>query len=226
MVAHLVPMISHRLFAEFAKPEVWIQWIERGIRVIVILTLAWLLTRVINRMLIQLRNYTIRVMDRRHEGSTIEMEKRAATLISVLRKVSSIVVWLIALIMALTEMNFRIEPLLAGLGVAGLALGLGAQSLIKDWLGGLLLLLEDQLRIGDSVIINGIAGSVEEINLRTTQLRSENGAVNFIPNGSISTLSNLTRDYSYFVFEVTIAHGGDSDRALEILSASRRRVAA
>jgi small-conductance mechanosensitive channel len=168
----------------------------------------------------QLRVYTFRVMDRRHDGSTIEMEKRAATLISVLRKVSSIVVWLIALVMALTELNFRIEPLLAGLGVAGLALGLGAQSLIKDWLGGLLLLLEDQLRIGDSVIINGISGGVEEINLRTTQLRGENGAVHVIANGSITTLSNLTRDYSYYVFETTISHGSDSDRALQIVGAT------
>ncbi len=118
--------------------------------------------------------------------------------------------------MALTELTFHIEPLLAGLGVAGLALGLGAQTLIKDWLGGLFLLLEDQLRIGDSVTINGISGGVEEINLRTTLLRGENGAVHIIANGSITSLSNFTRDYSYYVFEITLAHGSDVDRALEI----------
>ncbi len=209
--------ISRSLSAEFGRPEVWIQWAERAVRVVVILALAWLFTRIARRLLARLRNYTIRVMDRRHEGSTIEMEKRATTLISVLSKLSSMVVWLVALVMALTELNFHIEPLLAGLGVAGLALGLGAQTLIKDWLGGLFLLLEDQLRIGDSVIINGISGGVEEINLRTTQLRGENGAVHIIANGSITTLSNLTREYSYYVFETTIAHGADSDRALSIL---------
>ena len=174
----------------------WLQWSARGIRVIVILALAWLFSRIARRLLGRLRTYTIFVIDRRHEGSTIEMEKRATTLISVLSKMSTLLVWLIALVMALTETGFRVEPLLAGLGVAGLALGLGAQTLIKDWLGGLFLLLEDQLRIGDSVIINGIGGGVEEINLRTTLLRGENGAVHVIANGSISTLSNLTRDYS------------------------------
>jgi small-conductance mechanosensitive channel len=209
--------ISRSLIAEFGRPEVWILWAERGVRVIVILALAWLFSRIARRMLARLRNYTFLVMDRRHEGSTIEMEKRAATLISVLSKVSSMLIWLIALVMGLTELNFHIEPLLAGLGVAGLAFGLGAQTLIKDWLGGLFLLLEDQLRIGDSVIINGISGGVEEINLRTTQLRGENGALHIISNGSITTLSNLTREYSYYVFEATIAHGADSDRVLSIL---------
>jgi moderate conductance mechanosensitive channel len=206
-----------RLLAEFGRPELWMEWAERGIRVLVILALAWMFTRLARRMLAELRNYTLRVIDRRHEGSTIEMEKRATTLISVMSKVSGLVVWLIALVMSLSEMNFRIEPLIAGLGVVGIAVGLGAQTLIKDWLGGLFILLEDQLRIGDGVIINGISGSVEEINLRTTLLRGENGAVHVIANGSITTLSNLTREYSYYVFETTLAHGADTDRALTII---------
>ena len=210
---------ANGFLAQFSRPEVWAQWSERGIRVIVILALAWLFTRVARRMLGQLRNYTIRLMNRRREGSTIEMEKRAATIISVLGKLSSMVIWMVALVMALTELTFNIEPLLAGLGVAGLAIGLGAQTLIKDWLGGLFILLEDQLRIGDGVIINGISGSVEEINLRTTLLRGENGAVHVIANGSISTLSNLTREYSYYVFETTIAHGADADRAMSVIEA-------
>jgi small conductance mechanosensitive channel len=104
------------------------------------------------------------------------------------------------------------------LGIAGIAVGLGAQSLIKDWLGGFFLLLEDHIRIGDSVIINGMSGLVEEINLRTTMLRGENGAVHVIANGSINTLSNLTREYSYYIFETTLAHGSDADRALAIIA--------
>jgi small-conductance mechanosensitive channel len=210
--------ISRDIAAEFGKPQMWIAWAERGLRVIVILALAWLFSRIARKLLERLRTYTIRVMDRRHEGSTIEMEKRATTIISVLSKLSSMLVWLIALVMALTETGFRVEPLLAGLGVAGIALGLGAQTVIKDWLGGLFLLLEDQLRIGDGVIINGIGGGVEEINLRTTVLRGENGAVHVIANGSITTLSNLTRDYSFYVFEATLAHRSDADRALAIVA--------
>ncbi|HUA82983.1 MAG TPA: mechanosensitive ion channel family protein [Bryobacteraceae bacterium] len=206
------------MFAQFFRPDLLLEWAERGVRVLVILVLAWVFTRVTRRLLSEFRTYTLRVIDRRHDGaSTQETEKRATTLISVLSKVSSLLIWLIALVMALSEMNFQIEPLLAGLGVAGIAVGFGAQTLIKDWLGGLFILLEDQLRIGDGVVINGISGSVEEINLRTTILRGENGAVHVIANGSINTLSNLTREYSYYIFETTLAHNADADKALSIL---------
>ena len=99
-------------------------------------------------------------------------------------------------------------------------MGFGAQTVIKDWLGGIFLLLEDQARIGDAVTINGISGTVEEINLRTTVLRGENGSVYVIANGSITTLANATRDYSYFVFETLLAHGSDADRALAIVEAT------
>ncbi|MGD1095314.1 MAG: mechanosensitive ion channel family protein [Bryobacteraceae bacterium] len=197
--------------------DIWMPWALRALRVGVILIGAWLLTRIAYKLLARLQGYTIRMMNRRGDGSTIEMEKRATTLIAVLSKLCSLVIWMVAAAMALTELTFHIEPLLAGLGVAGLALGLGAQTLIKDWLGGLFLLLEDQLRIGDSVSINGISGGVEEINLRTVLLRGENGAVHVIANGSITALSNFTRDYSYYVFETTLAHGADADQALTIV---------
>src|SRR5258708_7116994 len=118
--------ISRDVAAEFSRAQVWLAWAERGVRIIVILALAWIFSRVARRLLGRLRNYTIRVMDRRHEGSTIEMEKRATTIISVLSKLATMLVWLIALVMALTEADFHIEPLIAGLGVAGLTLGLGA----------------------------------------------------------------------------------------------------
>src|ERR1700759_2650133 len=121
-----------KLGGELARPEKWIAWAGQGLHVLVILGLAWLCTRIVRRMLKQLRIYTIRVMERRHEGSTLEVEKRAATLISVLGKFSSMLIWIVAVVMALNEMNFHIEPLLASLGVAALAFGLGAQTLIKD----------------------------------------------------------------------------------------------
>jgi small conductance mechanosensitive channel len=164
------------------------------------------------------------MMDRRGSATNLDMEKRAATIISVLGKLVSAAIWMVAAVMALTELTFNIQPLLAGLGVAGLALGLGAQSLIKDWLGGLFMLLEDQVRIGDGVSINGVSGAVEEINLRTTVLRLENGAVHIIPNGGITQLTNFTREYAYYVFESTLAHGADVDKALEILRESGAEV--
>jgi moderate conductance mechanosensitive channel len=209
--------ISADFAKSLARAELWVPWVLRALRVLVILAGAWLLTRLARRLLGRLRTYTIRLMDRRGEASALELEKRATTIISVLSKLASMVIWIVALVMALNELAFNIQPLLAGLGVAGLAVGLGAQALIKDWLGGLLVLLEDQIRIGDSVVINGISGTVEEINLRTTVLRGENGAVHIIANGLITTLSNMTREYAYYVFEATLAHRSDVDRALSIV---------
>lgn len=210
--------MSREVALELLRVERWIPWIFRGVRVLLILAGAWLLTYVARRLLQRLRTYAMRTMSRRGASSESEMEKRAATIMAVLAKLAAFVIWMIAVVMALNELTFNIQPLLAGLGVAGLALGLGAQTLIKDWLGGLLVLLEDQIRIGDAVTINGISGVVEEINLRTTVLRGENGAINIIANGLITTLSNMTREYAYYVFETTLAHGANVDRTLAILN--------
>ncbi len=210
--------IAREAARELTRIERWIPWAERGARVLVIFAGAWLLTRLSRKMLSRLRVYAIQAMARRGETPETEVKKRAATIVSTLSKLASIVIWLVALVMALNEMTFNIQPVLAGLGVAGLAVGLGAQTLIKDWLGGLLILIEDQIRIGDAVVINGINGTVEEINLRTTVLRGESGAVHVISNGLINTLSNTTREYAYYLFSATIAYGSDVDRALKTIA--------
>jgi small conductance mechanosensitive channel len=209
---------SEKVIEEVMKPETWRRWGEQAGLAALALGIAWLLTRLVKWTMLQLRRNAIRIMDRRGEGATLELEKRARTITSALGKTINTVIWTVAFVMALRQLNVHVEPLLAGLGIAGIAVGLGAQTLIKDWLGGFFLLLEDQIRIGDSVVINGISGLVEEINLRTTMLRGENGAVHVIANGSINTLSNLTREYSYYVFETTLAHGSDADRALAIIA--------
>ena len=217
--------ISQDALADLRRAEVWMPWVSRGLKVIVILGTAWLVTRITGRAFSQLRIYATGVIARRGDSNRVEVEKRAATIASAMRKIVSTLVWIIAAVMALTELNFHVEPLLAGLGVAGLAAGLGAQTLIKDWLGGLFLLIEDQIRIGDSVTINGISGAVSEINLRTTVLRGESGAVHIISNGSITALANLTRDYSYYIFETTIAHRADAIKALDILEQAAGEIA-
>lgn len=210
--------ISRDVTRELTRVEHWLPWAEKSVRVLIIFAGAWLLTYIARRMLSGLRAYAIHAMDRRGETHELEVEKRATTIVSTLSKLASVLIWLVALAMALHELNFNIQPILAGLGVAGLAVGLGAQALIKDWLGGLLILLEDQIRIGDAVIINGISGTVEEINLRTTVLRGDNGAVHVISNGLINTLSNTTREYAYYLFQATIVYGSDVDRALQIIA--------
>ncbi len=221
----MVMQISRDMARELVRAESWIPWIFRGVRVVLILGGAWLLTFIARRLLRRLRGYAMRTMKSHGHAPEIELEKRAATIMAVLAKLASFAIWMVALVMALNELTFNIQPLLAGIGVAGLALGLGAQTLIKDWLGGLLVLLEDQIRIGDAVTINGISGVVEEINLRTTVLRSENGAVHIIANGLINTLSNMTREYAYYVFEATLAHGANVDRALQIMSVTGAELA-
>jgi small conductance mechanosensitive channel len=203
--------------SQLGRAEFWIPWAIRGARFLTILAAGWLLSHLAKRFLHRVRLHTVRSMDRRGDHSDIELERRAATVVSVLFTVIRWGIWVLAWGMALYELNFRVEPLLEGLGIAGIALGLGAQSLIRDWLAGFFLLIEDQLRIGDLVVINGIVGLVEEINLRTTQLRAENGAVHMVPNGSITTLSNQSREHSYFVFETTVAHRADAQKALELL---------
>ncbi len=216
---------TERALAEFSKPENWMRWAENLLHVAIIFGLAWLLSRIVRRSLQKLRWHIARGMDKHGVGATVEMDNRAVTLIAVISKVASSVIWIVALVMALSQLGEHVEPLVAGLGIVGIAVGFGAQTLIKDWLGGLFILLEDQLRIGDSVTINGIGGSVEEINLRTTVLRGETGAVHTIANGSIATLSNMTRDYAFYVFEATVAHGADLDRAIAIVTEEGAKIA-
>lgn len=217
--------ISPSVLLNLRRAEVWVPWAVTAVRVLLIAVVAWILTGIVGRLLDHMRVYAIEIMARRREGADPELAKRAATIVAVLRKMAASAIWIIALVMALRELQYDIEPLLAGLGIAGLALGLGAQTLIKDWLGGLFLLIEDQIRIGDSVAINGVSGVVQEINLRTTVLRAESGAVHVIPNGSITALANLTREYSFYIFETTLAHRADAGKALEILEETGAAIA-
>ncbi|HEV8147298.1 MAG TPA: mechanosensitive ion channel family protein [Bryobacteraceae bacterium] len=217
--------ISRSALTELSRIETWLPWAFRGLRVILIFAGAWILAGITRRLLKRMRPHLLRMMTRHGKSTAFEQENRVQTILAMFRKLAGILIWLSALVMALNELTFNIGPLVAGLGVAGLAFGLGAQSLIKDLLGGLFMLLEDQIRIGDSVTINGTSGSVEEINLRTTVLRSENGTVHIIPNGSVNMLSNATRDYSYYVFETTLAHRADADRALQILRETAEELA-
>ena len=188
-----------------------------ALRIAFILIFAYICTRALSRVLLGLRNYSVRMMLRAGGGSEFEVEKRAATIGSLARKSLFGLIWAVALLMVLKEMNFDVRPLLAGAGVAGVAVGFGAQSIIKDVLGGLFLMMENQIRINDVVVINGKGGLVEEINLRTTVLRAEDGAVHVFPNGSIQTLANLTREYSYYVFSISVAYTEDTDHVIAVL---------
>jgi moderate conductance mechanosensitive channel len=188
-----------------------------ALRIGFILVFAYICTRALSRVLLSLRNYTVRMMLKAGGGTEFEVENRAATIGSLTRKTLFVLIWAIAWLMVLKEMNFDVRPLLAGAGVAGVAVGFGAQSIIKDVLGGLFLMMENQIRINDVAVINGKGGLVEEINLRTTVLRAEDGAVHIFPNSSIQSLANLTREYSYYVFSISVAYKEDTGHVTAVL---------
>jgi len=188
-----------------------------ALRIGFILVFAYICTRALSRVLLSLRNYTVRMMLKAGGGTEFEVENRAATIGSLTRKTLFVLIWAIAWLMVLKEMNFDVRPLLAGAGVAGVAVGFGAQSIIKDVLGGLFLMMENQIRINDVAVINGKGGLVEEINLRTTVLRAEDGAVHIFPNSSIQSLANLTREYSYYVFSISVAYKEDTGHVIDVL---------
>jgi small conductance mechanosensitive channel len=212
-------------------PNIWnvltadryFSWLVAAIHILIVIAGGFVLTLLVQRLLRGIRNYAISLMVRRGDTINIELEKRANTIVKVIRQPLILLIWVAVIITILEELNVRIEPVLAGaglgLGAVGVAIGLGAQTLIKDILGGLFLLMENQIRVNDVAVINGTGGLVEEINLRTTVLRGENGAVHVFSNGSIQSLSNLTREFAFYVFEIPLAFGADPEPVLETMRA-------
>ena len=190
--------------------------ISHAVHAVIILVAAFIAATILKKSIPGIR---VRIIDRmkKHGRADLEMEKRAATLSGILQKVVVIVIWLLAIVMALKESGFDIGPILAGAGVLGLAVGFGAQHLVADLFAGLFILLENQVRVNDVAIINGTGGLVEQINLRTIVLRGQDGTVHVFPNGTITTLSNMTHEYSYYVFNLGVAYKEDTDRVIEVL---------
>lgn len=203
------------------------QWFEpdflagiagRLVRVILILIAAMILRRIIAGLLPKLRQWALKSMkEDADDGFNSETEKRAATLTGIAKGSLLTAVWALAIVMSLRELGFDITPILAGAGVAGLAIGFGAQNLVRDVMTGLVMLIENQVRVGDVANISGIGGAVEQINLRTTVLRDLAGTLHIIPNGQISTVSNLTREFSYYVFDTGVAYKENTDRVVAVL---------
>lgn len=190
--------------------------LQHAIRIGVLLLAACVATRVINRVVPRIG---VRLVERvtRDTGPDPELEKRAATMGGIFRRTAKAVIWVMAIVMVLREAGFDIGPILAGAGIVGLAVGFGAQNLVRDVISGVFLLIENQVRVNDVAVINGTGGLVEELNLRTTVLRGLDGTVHIFPNGAIESLSNMTHGFSYYIFDVGVAYKEDTDRVVAVL---------
>ena len=146
-----------------------------------------------------------------------EIQKRTQTLGSIVRYALVITILIVGAMIVLKEIGIEIGPLLAAAGIVGLAVGFGAQSLVKDVITGFFILLEDQVRVGDVVQISGKIGIVEKMNLRTTMLRDLAGNAHYVPNGAIDTVTNMTKEYSRYVFEVGVAYREDVDEVMAVM---------
>lgn len=152
-------------------------------------------------------------------------KKREDTLITVFEGTTKVIIWLIALFMIVAELGVNIGPLLAGAGVAGLAIGFGAQYIIRDFLSGLFIILENQYRVGDIVCIETTCGLVEDINLRMTVLRDIDGGVHHIPNGEIKKASNLSKGFARVNLNIGIAYNSDLEKAIQVVNQVGQEIA-
>ena len=151
------------------------------------------------------------------ELSAVELKKRMDTLDDLGARVIQAFIVAIAALMILGKLGLDIGPAVAGFGVIGIAVGFGAQTLVRDYLNGALILVENQFSIGDVVRLAGVAGTVEDFNLRRTTVRDLDGVVHTIPNGEIKVASNLTRTWARINQDITVAYGTDIDRAIEVV---------
>jgi moderate conductance mechanosensitive channel len=150
----------------------------------------------------------------RHTASDLEWQRRATTLGGILTSLVTAAVGFVVVLMLLRELSIDVVPILTGAGIAGLAIGFGAQNLVRDVISGFFLILEDQVRIGDIARINGVQGMVEQINLRTIVLRDGEGAVQVFPNGTITALANLSKQFAFAIVEVKVAYSENIDRVM------------
>jgi small conductance mechanosensitive channel len=187
--------------------------IESGLRVVFIVGLAAVLARIIA---ITTKRLQQALIDSQTPPSA-EQQKRAATVGTLVQNVARAFIFTAAVVMILDTLNIDTKPLLASAGIVGLGLGFGAQTLVKDVISGFFLIVDNYVRVGDTAEINGISGLVEAINLRTIVLRDYRGAVHVVPSGSVTTLTNLTKDYSYAVLDVTVTYAANTDEVAALL---------
>ena len=183
----------------------------RPLKIVLIVIVAAIAARIASRAV---RHAVVSFRTRtRLSGSAVRADQRAATLGDVIAGAVRTAIWAVALLVVLDELGINLAPLLAGAGIAGIAVGFGAQALVRDVISGLFVLLEDQYGVGDVVTIGESTGTVEDVTLRMTRLRGVDGTVWFVPNGDVRRVGNSSMEWSRALIDVVVGHGTDLDRA-------------
>lgn len=201
-------------WSEVVDVEAVVRWLtSSGLRVLLILVGAL----VVVRLATYITRRVEKAFDDNDPSTMNEREKQAATLGKVIRNIVRILVWGVAVMMVMRELGIDIGPILAGVGIMGLAVGFGAQSLVKDFLSGMFILIENQYNVGDVVHLAGVSGLVEQITLRATTMRDYEGNVHIVPNGTIDVVTNKTRQWSRFVLDIGVAYKENVDEVMGVL---------
>lgn len=193
----------------------WIDWLNgqagTALRIALILTLTVIVIELINRFVPKLREAIASRCD------CAEESQRVRTLSRAVRYTLTVVVSVVGVLLVLGEIGISLAPILGAAGVVGIAIGFGAQSLVKDYFAGFFLLLENQIRLGDVVEVAGKAGVVEEVTLRYLRLRDYSGNVHFVPNGNVTVVTNMSFGFAYAVADIGVAYGEDLDRVIAVI---------
>ncbi len=184
---------------------------------IVLIIIIFMAFRFLGFSLKRLKKTLVHRADKNSDVDTGEAKKRINTLVSIVHGTLKIVLWAIFFMIALKKFGVDIAPILASAGIIGLAVGFGAQELVRDFISGFFILLENQIRTGDVSIINGTGGLVEKIELRTITLRDFSGVVHVFQNGKINSLSNMTKEWSAMVFDIGVAYKEDVETVMAIM---------
>lgn len=205
---------SEKIFSRLL--ELGLDFFQASLRILLIVVAAYVGARILRVALNRLETILVRATAHTDvvPGAAA---KRIRTLMNVIWTIVAGLIWFVATLTTLGQIGVNVGPILAGAGVVGLAVGFGAQNLVKDLVSGFFLILENQVRVGDVAIINGTGGLVEAITFRTIVLRDDGAVVHVFPNGSINTLANMTKDWSAYVIDMGVAYQEDTDRVVEVM---------
>lgn len=195
-----------------------LEWALKAVpKVIVVLLLGVVLLKLLNLAMGRLAARALAHGQEESPAQAIEHKKRVETLLGIAKRLLQVSVWGLAIVLVLMQVGVDVAPVIAGAGVLGIAVGFGAQELVRDVVTGFFQLLENHVRQGDVAVINGTGGVVETIGLRTIVLRDLAGVVHVFQNGKIQTLANMTKSWSAMVFDIGVAYKADVDEAIRIM---------